>query len=181
MTDHHSYTFFALSALALLLSTLFLVSTTTNAQYLNIQIKLEPEFKTEILKPLNFGQIVIGSGNQTIKLGDPRMGVFSITAINAQTVWLSIDNTNILKHSNPSVTDSIPFNIQAAYNNDGINEYKNAKLFDGGHIYTQISDKVSRNSFSWEILYIYIFGSINVGDIQDGVYSGNIYLTVNFD
>lgn len=181
MTDFFSYLLSLMHVLGLSFFILLFGTSSATSQYINIHIDLEPEFKTEVLTPLNFGQIVNNSGNQVINLGDPRMGIFSITAINAQSVKLTIDHTKTLKHSNLDITDSIPFDIKAAYNNTGTNDHRSATPFVDNQIYAQISRTASKTNFSWETLYIYIFGSIEIGSIQDGVYTGNIYLTVEFD
>ncbi len=150
-------------------------------QYINIQIELEPEFQTEVVSELNFGDIVVGSGEKSIQLGDSNMGIFSVTGINSQSVRLSIDTPSTLTHSDPSITDSIPFDIRASYNNSGENTIQGSEPINGDIAYTVINRNALKNQFEWQTMYVFIYGTIMVGNIQDGVYNGFIRLTVDYE
>lgn len=153
----------------------------SSAQYINIQIELEPELEASVLSELNFGDIIVNSGQKNINLGDPSMGIFSVTAINSQILRLELQSTNILKHLNPEVKASIPIDLQAAYNNSGTNDPDRATPFDNDNMYLQVNKDAQKDRFEWQTVFIYIYGFIDVGNVPDGIYVGEISLLIDYE
>jgi hypothetical protein len=159
------------------------LSYSVNAQYINLQIKIEPELSATVEQDLNFGTQVTNSGRTEIQLGDVNMGVFSIKAFHTQNVYLNLNYPNSLTNDNPAVDVDIPLELNLAYNNSGNNNANNSLTLpaSGGfvsiHEYTALE---SRNDV-WKQMYLYVYGAIEVGNIPNGVYTGDIVLSVDYD
>ncbi|MEP1150205.1 MAG: hypothetical protein JXR20_00825 [Balneola sp.] len=158
-----------------------LLCTSSTAQYINIQIELEPELEATVLSELNFGDIIVNSGTKNINLGDPSMGIFSVTAINSQILRMELQSTNILKHLNPAVKATIPIDLQAAYNNSGTNNPDVATPFGGDNMYLQVNENAQKDRFEWQTVFIYIYGFIDVGNVPNGIYEGELSLVIDYE
>lgn len=158
-----------------------LLCTTSTAQYINIQIELEPELEAAVLSELNFGNIIVNSGAKKINLGDPSMGIFSINAINSQILRFELRSTNTLKHLNPEIKAFIPIDLQAAYNNSGVNKPEEATPFNGENMYLQVNENARKDRFEWQTVYIYIYGFIDVGNVPNGIYEGELSLVIDYE
>jgi len=156
-------------------------STNLQSQFINVQIELEPELETVVLSKLNFGDIILNSGEKQINLGDPNMGIFSITAINSQIVRFNLDSPKTLKHLNPSIASTIGIELSAAYNNSGINNPENATPFNNENIFVKVNENALKDRFEWETVYVYIYGLIDVGNVPLGIYEGQIRLTIDYE
>jgi len=153
----------------------------SKAQFLNIQIDVEPSVDTVVEQRLDFGQMVAGSGLQEIPLGSPNMGVFHIRALRTQRMLISIDADPTLTHSNPNVAVSIPMLIYANYTNNGIDNFRISNALSD-QLETIIVESPDNNPDAmWSGIYIYIYGSIDLRNVPLGSYSGNIILTVVYE
>lgn len=158
-----------------------LSTTVLQAQFVTIQIEIEPEVKAEVKQNLNFRRIVQLSGVNRVELGDPQMGIFSITGLYNMPVNLSFNIPEALYSESAEAGEEMPLDISVAYNNSGTDDYRTATLIEsqninlvmGADIPGQLSEE------SWHTLYIYMFGEIYAGDISLGEYSNEIILEVN--
>ena len=149
---------------------------------------------------LDFGQIVSGSGIDTIPIEFSK--VLSVSGARFLDVLVEISAGNaLLRNSNPSCQGdpscSIPFDLQAAYANNGVNETGQSTSFSVNSNFAVASFKILQNGgnpspflvFLAQIFpnafqstaYIYIFGSINAGPVLGGNYSNSITVTVIHD
>jgi len=173
MTNRIIYTLLIVCGLPLL----------AQAQYINLQLKIEPELSATVEQDLNFGTQVTNSGRTEIQLGDVNMGVFSIKAFHTQNVYLNLNYPNSLSSANPDIDADIPIELNMAYNNSGNNNANNSSpvspngSFISIHEYTALE---SRNDV-WKQMYIYVYGAIEIGNIPNGVYTGDIVLSVDYD
>jgi hypothetical protein len=155
------------------------------AQFINLQIRVEPELSATVEQNLSFGQLVINSGVSEVELGDLNMGIFNIRAYYTQNIYVSIEYPEFLTHENPAIEDNIPLTINASYNNSGNRNINNSTLLVGNSGYLPVSERATRalnnNQEFWEEIYLYIYGSINVGNINEGEYSGEILLLIEYD
>lgn len=154
---------------------------------------------------LDFGQVVTGSGNYSIDINNGK--VVTITGVEYLDVIVEVtaESSLYLNGNLGNVGDSqksIPFTLRAAYaNNKGTPNVGQAKF---------ITDISSDNSFirQFPILerqsqppgpppnpptnafeqsqvedtaYLFLYGSINVGDVDAGPYSSEITVTINYD
>lgn len=159
------------------------IQETSLAQFINLQLKIEPELSAAVEQNLNFGTQVTNSGKTEIQLGDVNMGVFSIKAFHTQNVYLNLNYPNFLTNNTTGAEAEIPLELNLAYNNTGNNNPNNANTLSpsGGfvsiHEYTELE---SRNDV-WKQMYLYVFGSIEVGNIPNGTYTADIVLSINYD
>ena len=153
----------------------------TNAQFLNIQIDVEPSVDTVVQQRLDFGQMIAGSGLREIPLGSPNMGVFHIRALRTQRMLISIDADPALIHANPNINATIPLEIFANYTNDGIDNYRASNALSDQLEMILVETPDNNPDAMWSGIYIYIYGSIDLRNVPLGTYSGNIVLTVVYE
>lgn len=155
------------------------------AQFVNIQLTIEPELSATVVTELKFGTLIANSGESKVELGDPNMGIFTIRGFKSQKVFVSAVFPEALEHENPTIPANIPIDLTLSINNTGINEYENSFQIESLNTLVNIHDSSNSRSNSstdvWETMYVYVFGSIFIGDIPNGTYDGNIMLTVQYD
>ena len=151
---------------------------------------------------LSFGTVIQNEGLKTIDLIDAK--VLMIEGVKYLDVIVDITADNYLYLNgdiacNTGNTNCIPFTLQAAYANRGNNNTNEAILM-------QVASNVASAQFPIEArgnrppgppptpvyegynpalynetAYLYIYGSLNVGNVDAGSYSGNITVTVSYD
>lgn len=155
------------------------------AQFVNFELEIEPELSASVKSNLQFGQVLVNSGTQQVNLGDVNMGVFTISSLKSQLVTINLDFPRELTLAGgASGNNVIPIFLEASYNNRGSDNYQTSIPVEGSSARFKILEDAIANDANtqfWETAYIYIFGSITVGDIADGNYSGSILLTVFYE
>ena len=142
---------------------------------------------------LNFDEIFSGAGNVQINLGDAGMGVFSITGNKEMDIIVTLSAPAVLTNTGPS-TDTIPFTLEFAYANQGADDIFDAIVGTGGTARFPILRRAGGSppgppptpenagyTPADATAYIYIYGSMTVGNVDAGVYSGTVTLTVEYD
>lgn len=152
---------------------------------------------------LDFGYVVKNSGINSIDINNGK--IVTITGVEYLDVLVEItaDNSLYLNgnsgHSGDS-QKSIPFTLETAYaNSRGTPTVGQAKFINLSNNNTvvrfPILERQSQppgpppppptNAFDQsqveETAYLYLYGSINVGDVDAGSYSGQITITINYD
>lgn len=148
------------------------------AQFINLQVKVEPELSATVEQPLNFGTQVTNSGQTAINLGDLNMGIFSIRAFSNQLVFVELEYPDHLSLADGN--DIIPMFLELSYNNSNENIYANARPLNENHGLIKVSELDNAEGL-WSILYIYVFGSIDIGNVANGIYAGDIVLSVSYE
>ena len=153
------------------------------AQFINLQLSIDAELTATVEQPLDFGTQLTNSGRVEIGLGDVNMGIFSIRAYRTQNVYIELSYPPALRPSSPEISAQIPLDLDIAYNNSGTNNVDNAQPLtsESGFIAISENTQAATNSDIWKQLYIYVYGAIEVGNIPNGIYTGDIVLTVDFD
>lgn len=140
---------------------------------------------------LDLGMSISGSGTHEVNLGDPGMGVFSIAGNEQLDVIVSM--TADAELTNPSTSHVIPFTLEFAYANRGENNINHAVVGVGGTARFQLRQRESgppgapptpaNAGFTpnTATAYIYVYGSMYVGAIDPGTYTGNVNLSVTYD
>lgn len=149
-----------------------------HAQFINLQVKVEPELSATVEQPLDFGTQVTNSGQTAINLGDLNMGIFSIRAFSNQLVFVELEYPDYLSLTDGN--DTIPMYLELSYNNSNENVYANARPLPENNGLIKISEHDNSEGL-WSILYIYVFGSIDVGNVANGLYTGDIVLSVDYE
>lgn len=157
-----------------------------HAQFIDIQITIEPELSATVVNDLNFGQIATNTGENLIELGSTSMGIFSITGFKNQRVFLEVTYPNALLHQDPLVNAEIPLTINLAANNTGVEDYRSSFPINNDNALVNLHESSDPNSSSndqnqWKVMYLYVYGSLIVGNIPNGRYQGDIYLSVEYD
>jgi hypothetical protein len=179
MTDQNKNT---KSLLLLSTAILFLIFPFSGlSQSLNVQIDVAPEVQTTVVKDLDFGQVIAGLGSQSIPAGSPNMGIFRVRALRTQSVILQMDADEELIHENPDILDSIPVELQAAYTNFGMEDFELSTPMNNLGESIVLESSNSNPSSEWTSLYIYIFGNVDIGNVREGVYTGEVVLTVIYE
>ncbi|NGP87828.1 hypothetical protein [Fodinibius halophilus] len=153
---------------------------------------------------LEFGQVISGSGLHSIGINNAK--VISITGVEYIDVIVDVTGANSLYlNGNPGNAGdsqkSIPFTLKAAYaNNQGTPTIGQAKFITGitNNSFIKQFPILERqhqppgppptpptNAFDQaqveETAYLYLYGDINVGNVDAGTYSSTIDITVNYD
>lgn len=162
-----------------------LLYTSLEAQFLNLQIRVEPELSATVEQNLDFGNIVTGTGQSVINLGDVNMGIFNIRAYYTQNVFITLDTPDALYHQNPSVADNIPISLSIAYDNSATPSASNATLLNNNQGFLAIHSQTEFENINqaevWQNLELYVYGYIEVGNVTNGNYSGQVVLNVEYD
>ena len=152
---------------------------------------------------LDFGQVVSGSGQYSLDINSGK--VITITGVQYLDVIVEVTFNDLYLNGDPANAGnsqkSIPFNLKAAYaNNKGTPNIGQAKFINNisGNSFTvrfPVLERQSQppgpppppptNAFDQskveETAYLYLFGSINVGNVDAGPYSSDITVTINYD
>ncbi|HEX6983639.1 MAG TPA: hypothetical protein VF181_12840 [Balneolaceae bacterium] len=152
---------------------------------------------------LNFGQVVTGNGIYSIGINNGK--IITITGVEYLDVIVEVTAENSLYlNGNPANAGdpqkSVPFTLQAAYaNNKGLPSIGQAKFINVvNNSFIKRIPILERqaqppgpppppptNAFEQsqveETAYLYLYGSINVGEVNAGYYSGTITVTINYN
>lgn len=153
---------------------------------------------------LDFGTVIKNSGNYSVGINNSK--VVTITGVKYLDVIIEVtgDNSLYLNGNTGYAGDSqksIPLTLEAAYaNNKGTPTIGQAKFISdiGNNSFIKRLPILERrhqppgpppppptNAFDQsqveETLYLYLFGSINVGNVDAGSYSSQITVTINYD
>lgn len=158
-----------------------LIGEGVNAQFLDIQIDIEPKVDANVEQSIDFGQIITGAGRQEIPIGSPNMGVFQIRALRAQRLMISVDIDSELVNNDPLVDATIPVYLSATYTADGVNDYRGSIAFDSNLETVIVNPPENNPNAVWSSIFIYIFGEVDVGNVPIGLYNGEILLTIIYD
>ena len=156
-------------------------ATSSFAQFINIQLTIEPELSTRIEQSLNFGTQVTNSGIKQINLGDSGMGIFSIKALYTQEVKISLNYPENLESLENNA--KIPLDLSISYNNSGRDLPEESILIPNNSSYISIYNREeSLNPDQiWKELFIYVFGSIDVGAVPNADYEADVILNVDYN
>lgn len=176
------------SGVTLIFTVIFLLGTskTLSAQFIQFTMTVETESGSSVENELDFG-ILNPNERNSIPLGDPRMGVFSLVGIPTSIVNIELIQDEYLEHATiPECFDDtcrIAMQLRAAYTNNGqsLGDVRGAVEFQNGQATFQLFDGTSRrSSSSLQTSYLYIFGDIDVKDVISGTYTGTLTLQVEF-
>ncbi len=171
---------------------LFLIVMGVHAQTIQFSVHVASSLNASKDQDMDFQTVISGSGLQEINLGDAGMGVFAITGNEEMDVIVTMTAPVSLTHTGVS-SDVIPFTLKFAYANKGVNDVNQAVEVIGSSVRFQLKERVSgppgapptppsnAHTANQVTAYIYIYGSMNVGIIDAGSYSGTVNLSVTYD
>lgn len=163
---------------------ILLTSRPAEAQFIRVTMEVESELSTHSLQPLSFGELYQNTGPVQVSMGADNMGIFSISGAPIQKVRVSLQSPDLLHHADRSLGDSLEISIQAAYANRGANRVEDARLFNDDQAQFRMMENTG-NLTSAALLrdvtaYIYIFGSLSVGNVEPGLYDGEVVMEVEY-
>lgn len=151
------------------------------AQFINIEINIEPQVNATVEQSLDFGEAISGSGMIEIQMGSPQMGIFQIRALRAQRILLSIEIDEDLIHENPNIDARIPMNLSAGYTNDGVNDVRQSLPFDSELQTVIVNPPPQTPNAMWSSIFVYVYGSLDIRNIPIGTYDGQVLLTIVYE
>ncbi|MEX1213061.1 MAG: hypothetical protein WEA36_09465 [Balneolaceae bacterium] len=150
-----------------------------HAQFLSIQIDVEPDVVAQTVRPLDFGQIPTGSGEVRISLGDSQMGIFSIHAIQTQRLLVTLEQPEFLTHER--LDARIPLTLQMAYTEFGINDFSQATPIGQENEEIIVQPIPGNITTVWSTAHLYVYGWLDIGMVPEGVYSGDVVLLIEYE
>jgi hypothetical protein len=148
------------------------------AQSMNVRIDIDPELLTAVEQNLDFGQIVTGSGIQSIPLGSPSMGVFRVRAMHSQAITFSVDTDPALQHTDQQIPAEIPTGLRASYTNGNQNNFLYSRELSDSTETIVLTPSEENPGVNWTELFIYVYGDIYPSNVPPGNYLGSVTLTV---
>lgn len=172
---------------------LTILATASPAQEINFGKYADDDIVITQLTPptnLDFGFVLSNQGLVQINLGDPEMVVFSIEGNAQLDVFVSITAPPDLVLD---AGNKIPYTLQAAYANRGDNDISEAVIMSGNSVRFPLKKREQgparppptprHEGYTppRATAYLYIYGSINVGDVAAGTYTGTIDIIVDYE
>lgn len=147
------------------------------AQLFDLQLEINAEVETQTKNRLTFGIFPVDAGRKKILGGSNNMGIFSISALEGETMLISIEEPKYLRNGKPYSKDKIPINLKSRYG-FGKQDFRNTHPLHGSALPIKIASNNDANP--WNQLLLFFYGSINIGNISDGVYSADTVLKVQY-
>ncbi len=184
---------------------MFLTGTTVSAQEIDFGDYYNYTLTVAELNPgtdFEFGTIVSGSGSNVLTIANSK--VITITGVKYLDVFVTVTaDDELLLGGNPGCVGdpscSIDFELEAAYANRGSNNIGQARIIsvtaNSGTAQfpikyrttappspppTPVYEGYNPAAFN-ETAYLYIYGSLSVGTVNAGSYTGNIDVTLIYD
>lgn len=147
------------------------------SQFLDLELTVDSELSAATEQPLNFGTLAPNSGRAEIPFGAVNMGIFSIRALENQNLMITLDMPDELPSDNPAIQQTIPLDLHARYGYSAQNYQVSTPLPE---LTSSITVDQTPGPGPWSIFYIFIYGSINIRDVPDGIYGSEILLNVEY-
>lgn len=161
------------------------------SQVINFSIHVASSLDATKDADMAFPQVSAGDGLTAINLGDGGMGVFAISGNEELDIEVILTAPAELVHTTKP-SNTMGLDLKFAYANTGVNDINVAKTVNGNSARFQLRERTSgpagapptppNSSHVPNITtaYIYLYGSINVGNISSGNYSGTVDLSVQY-
>ncbi|MCF7803338.1 MAG: hypothetical protein K9N57_04040 [Candidatus Marinimicrobia bacterium] len=173
---------------------IILIPTLAYPQTIQFSIYVEDEATASQVRDMDFGQIVAGQGPIDINPGDGNVGVFKISGKPDQDVIVTMDFPDSLTHESNS-GKSIPLNLGWAYQNNGASgpdySFSSATIVPGDIARFRMKKQSGgppgpppnpRSSSQSDVdAFVFVYGTMYVGDVNPGWYTGTVTLTVEYD
>lgn len=167
--------------LPITLFVLAMSAATSQAQFMNLNMEVEPEISVRVIQDLNFGSFISNTGMQRIEKHNPNIGIFEIRVFGNQNVAISLNMPDSLSNSDSSVREHVPLNLKASYSNTQNQSAASSILINDNRASFPIKDtNVASGARQWQQAYIYIFGEVLIGDVPQGEYSASLVLSVEY-
>jgi hypothetical protein len=109
------------------------------------------------------------------------MGIFRIDALRTQKILMSLEVPEYLRQEFGPESARIPVELFAAFSNFGEENWRTAQPFRTPLQEIIIESPQDNPEAIWSSAYIYIYGMIDIGTIPEGVYTGDIVLSIIYE
>ena len=153
------------------------------AQFIRLQLELDDEVTVRDSRPLNFGGIPPNYGWVRVGMADELAGRMSISTTENINLLVSVIAPEQLVRDE---RNTMPFELEAAYYNSIPQRRENPVLFDGNTAYFPVNDggklveQMDRRREKLEAS-LFFFGAAFAGNIEPGVYFGEIIVRVEYE
>lgn len=154
-----------------------IVAVPSYAQFIDLHLNVDSKLTANTKQPLHFGTLSTNSGKESIDLGSINMGVFSITGLENQLLLVTLKKPDKLYNENSAIKATIPIRLFTRYGYSA-QDYHDSYVLPAST--SKIKVKPNPEPGPWNTIYIFIYGSINIGNIPNGVYSNDIVLNVEY-
>jgi hypothetical protein len=161
----------------LLILSLFVVPHNAHAQFIDVSLNVDSKLTASTERALDFGTLTANSGRQTIQLGSPNMGIFSITALENEMLLVTLTKPTQLRHEDAGIGRVVPLELVARYGYS-LQNIQNSSLLP--EAVSKIKVEPNTDPSPWNNIYIFIYGTVNIGNIPDGNYYNDIILNVEY-
>ncbi|MEX1010542.1 MAG: hypothetical protein WDZ29_00620 [Balneolaceae bacterium] len=152
-----------------------------SGQFLTVEIEVPSEVNATVESNLSFGSVVAGNGISRVELGDMGMGVFGINGLTGQRLHFTLNLPERLTATDPAITATIPIRMEAALVDFGVNDYRLARPFTLPTEDVTIQPPPNAPGQNWSSVFLYLYGEVEVGNIPNATYSGEIVLDILYD
>lgn len=158
---------------------IFPTGNSLNAQFIDVNLRLEPQILAAVERPIRFGTVVSGSGLRRIGLGEQDMGIFAVEGLAGQEILVQISTSDELRSDpNDENAPSIPLDLTIRNGSDIENPFDSELININAPVIIRM--EAQDEEFTFARSYFYVFGSINVGFIPAGSYTGSVVLNVSY-
>ncbi len=126
-------------------------------------------------KGLTFGTIVQQAGNVSVQLTSLSAGEVTIYGQKNRSVYVTLSPPSALVNGSNTIT----YTPQAAYNSSADNPSSATVWSNPSGLQSAIQLQANSHGQGAEA-YIYVYGSLNVGNVTPGAYTGNFGISVTY-
>lgn len=176
-------------SILLLIAAMVSIPAGAGAQFIVSTVEVDAEISATTIQNLEFDAAPVRTGKTSVKLGDPEMGVFRVQGYRYQQLILSLDTPTQLEHEHPDIEETVPVQLDYAYNNRGKNNSANVVKFHSGSTNVTLtgrrsahrgSPRADHSQFEQARMYIYVYGSVDIGNVQPGIYKNEAIVRIEY-
>lgn len=133
-----------------------------------------PGLTISVNQDINFGKLASNSGKVVVKKEGANAGRFTLTGVyHLLPIYMWIQAPRMLFGE----TDSIGYMAKASYNDLSNNVSTSSDIPTSGD--NVVTMTLQANQEGWTgFAYVYLFGSVDVGNVPSGVYTGTVEITL---
>ena len=151
-------------------------------QFLRLTLDVETEHGARDVNNLSFG--VMAPGTHELNLGDDGIGVYSLSGYPNNFLNVSIQPPEYLQHTDPGIADRLIIEVASAYANQGENNRRDAiSMVDNRGRFPVRSEKSAKADRRpvLELCWLYIYGTIHIGNTAAGLYEGEVIIKIEYE
>lgn len=149
---------------------------------MHFRLVVENEFAVTNFRHPGFGNIPVDSGWAYLPVESEQVGFFTISATENVQMMAAITYPEMLVMN---LSNSIPLRFEAAYVQDGLTSPNLAIPFTDNCASFRLSSRGMLIDENYEWLKelktnVFLYGSVSVGDVEPGIYYGNVMISLEY-